>query len=191
MTFAQKTAASLEEEGLKKYPIEKAAITYEVTGDVTGKELLNFNSFGWKSERHQAIDIDMYGIQKKQELYELIDGDHSYRLSTDSTYQMRLNKKWSELASYKSPEDVSEAILFSMNGTYKGDSTLLGKTCQVWTFDNKRLVEMWIWNGVMLKRIAMLGKLRVVTTASEINLEPSFEANQFEIPEFYTLKEDE
>lgn len=188
---AQKEADELIEEGLKKYPLEKGVLTYEVTGDATGTEFLYFDQFGWKSLKKQTLHFNLYEIEKTQDLAEIIDGDYSYRLYDDSTYSKKINKRWSNLAHYKDPYDVSESILFSMNGTYHSDSTLMGKPCQVWVFDNKRLREMWIWEGLVLRRISKLGSLKIKTTATSIDLDPTFSQQHFQLPNYYTLRKND
>ena len=148
-----------------------------------------FTDFGWTSLRQQTMTFELYGITRTQDIYEITDGDFVYRLNPqDSTYRVRKDNKWSQQASYKTPAQVSESILFSMGGVQQTDSLLMDKKCQVWTFEGKAIQELWIWNGVVLKRKARLGDQQIVTTATDIRLNVIPNPNLFTLPEYYKEK---
>ncbi|MEQ9468382.1 MAG: hypothetical protein RLN88_13290 [Ekhidna sp.] len=188
LVFGQaKTAEELRAQDLKKYSIESAEITYEITGDAEGEEVMVFTDYGWTSLKQQTMTFELYGITSTQNVHEITDGDFIYRVNPeDSTYVVRKDFKWSQQASYKSPDQVSEAILFSMGGEQQSDSTLMDKTCQVWTFEGKAIQELWVWNGLVLKRKAKLGDRLIETTATEIKLDVSPNLILFTFPEYYT-----
>ncbi|SNT35356.1 hypothetical protein SAMN05421640_3484 [Ekhidna lutea] len=184
-----KTAEELREEDLKKYSIESAEINYKISGDADGEELMAFNDFGWMSLRQQTMTFELYGITSTQSVYEITDGDFVYRLNPDdSTYSIRKDYKWSQQASYKNPEQVSEAILFSMGGKQQAYKTHLEKNCQVWTFEGKAIQELWVWNGLVLKRKAKLGDRLIETTATKITIDISPNPILFTIPEYFQKK---
>ena len=174
---------------LKKYEIRSGEIKYAISGDATGKETMTFDSYGWKSVRKQEMTFELYGIESTQSVYEIKDGDMVYRLNeNDSSYSKKIDLKWSQQASYKEPDEVSEAILFSMGGTQQSDSTLNGRVCQVWTFERKAVQEMWIWKGLVLKRKAKLGNRNIISVATEISLEIEPNTELFQIPAYYEEK---
>lgn len=191
IAFSQaQNAKELREKGLKKFEIESAEITYEITGDATGEEKMVFTDYGWTSLRQQTMTFELYGITSTQALYEIKDGDFVYRANpSDSTYMERKDYKWSQQASYKDPSQVSEAILFSMGGVQQADATHLDRTCQVWTFEGKAIQEMWIWKGVVLKRKAKLGDRLIETAATAVQLNVSPNPILFSFPEFYQKKD--
>lgn len=185
-----KTASELATEGMKKYDFESGQVEYELSGDAEGAEILIFDQFGWQSMRKQTMVFELYGIKTIQTLLEITDGDFIYRLNEgDSTMTTRKDYKWSQQASYKEPKDVSEAILFSMGGTYDSDSVLLDKQCQVWTFENKAIQEMWLWEGLVLKRKTKLGKQIIYSTATSIETGITTNKNLFTIPAYVKEKE--
>ncbi len=189
--FSQaQNATKLRSQDLKKYEVKSAEIKYQISGDGDGNEIMTFDAYGWKSLRKQEMTFELYGISSTQNVYEITDGDYVYRLNlSDSTYQLRKDMKWSQQASYKSPSQVSEAILFSMGGTQQPDSTLNGKKCQVWTFEGKAIKEMWIWKGLVMKRRAKLGDRNIVTEAIEINLDINPDPSLFSFPDYFRPKE--
>ncbi len=191
LVFCQEqTSQDLIEKGLKKYSIEKGSISYEVTGDANGEEIFIFDRFGWRSLRKLTMQFELYGSERKQVLHEISDGGTVYRINhSDSTYRKRIDIRWTSQAGRTTPQQASESILFNLGGTYNSDSVLLGKTCQVWTFESKSLKQMWVWKGLVLKRISQLGENNIVTTANKIELEPTIEASIFELPAIYQLKE--
>ncbi len=192
LLFSQaKSATELLAQDLKKYAMKSGEITYDITGDAEGEEKMNFDSYGWKSMRKQNMIFELYGIKTVQTLYEISDGDFIYRLNEgDSTMVVRKDIKWSQQASYKNPLEVSESILFSMGGNRSTmDSALLDKTCQVWTFDNKAIKELWIWNGLVMKRKTKLGDKMVISTANSIEIGIETEETIFEIPDYMKEKE--
>lgn len=184
------TAEELRAQDLKKYAIQSAEITYEISGDAEGEERMIFEDYGWTSLRTRTMTFELYGISSTQTLVEMVDGDFVYRLSEDdSTYLLKKDYKWSQQASYKNPEQVSEAILFSMGGTQQPtDSTLMGKQCQVWTFQGKALQELWIWKGLVMKRKAKLGDRLIETTANKVEVDVTPLVGLFEIPSYYKEK---
>lgn len=184
-----KNANELLASNLKKYSIQSGEISYELTGDAAGTETMHFDAYGWKSLRKQSMSFELYGIKTVQELYEVTDGNLVYRLNeADSTMTMRKDFKWSQQAAYKNPQEVSEAILFSLGGTQVADSVLLEKTCQVWTFQGKALQELWIWKGLVLKRKTKLGDRIVFSTANDIKLGTIPNQNLFTIPDYMKAK---
>lgn len=191
VVFSQaKTAKELRAKDYKKYATKSGSIEYEISGDATGSEKLIFDNFGWTSLKKQIMNFELYGITSTQSVHEVTDGDFSYRLKLkDSTMRKRVDLKWSTIASYKTPDQLSEAILFSLGGTQQSDSILNGKTCQVWTFENKALQEMWVWNGLVLKRRTKLGDMIVVATANNVTMDTDIDPTQFVIPAYYTEKQ--
>lgn len=191
LVFTQaRNSEQLLEDGMKKYDKERLKITYELSGDAEGAEIMVFENFGWQSMRKQTMIFELYGIKTIQTLFEITDGDFVYRLNEgDSTMTKKSDYKWSQQAAYKEPQDVSEAILFSMGGTYSSDSTLLEKKCEVWTFKNKALVELWVWDGIVLRRKTKLGDQLVYATATEIESDFVLGENFFQIPDYMKEKE--
>ena len=194
LAFSQaKTAGELRTDNLQKYTIESGEITYEITGDAKGDEVMIFDNHGWSSFRKQTMIFELYGISTIQTLLEINDGDYVYRLNPgDSTYFIKKDFKWSQQASYKSPEQASEAILFSLGGNLVADSVLLDRSCQVWTFEgNRALQELWVWNGLVLKRKTKLGDRIIYTTANKVEVNANPDNVLFRVPDYYTKKEDE
>ncbi len=191
MGYSQaQTAEKLRSQNLKKYEIKSAEITYEISGDAEGQEKMTFHNFGWTSLRQQEMTFELYGITSTQRVYEITDGDFIYRLNPDdSTYLSKKDFKWSQQASYKTPGQVSEAILFAMGGSQQADATLNDKICQVWTFEGKAIQEMWVWKGLVMKRKAKLGDRNIETTATEVKLDIEPNAELFKIPDYFRKKE--
>lgn len=190
LVFSQgNLSADLLNDGLKKYEVESAKIAYQIIGDASGAETFTFDRFGWRSVKRRNMEFNLYDTLRTQQQHELSDGKIVYRIDhNDSTYRKRIDIRWSSLAKTMDPSQVSESILFSLGGAYVGDSTLIGKTCQVWTFNNRSLEELWIWKGLTLKRKSKLGPLKFTTEAVTLNIDETIEPSVFELPE-YTIKE--
>lgn len=190
LSFSQaKNAEELRAKDFKKYSAKSGSIEYEITGDATGFEQLTFDNYGWTGLKKQTMNFELYGITSTQSIHEVTDGDYSYRLKPeDSTMSKKVDLKWSAIASYKTPEQLSEAILFSLAGTHVADSTINDKMCQVWAFENKALQEMWIWNGLVMKRKTKLGNRIVISTAKKVDIDVEVDPSLFTIPSHYTLK---
>ncbi len=191
ISFCQEqTSQDLIDNGLKKYSLEKGSINYEISGDAAGEEVFIFDRFGWRSLRKLSMQFELYGAERTQQLHEISDGGTTYRINhNDSTYRKRADIRWTSQAQNSTPQQASESILFNLGGTYQSDSLLLGKTCQVWTFESKSLKQMWVWNGLVLKRISQLGEVNIISTATKIELDPMIEESIFELPAIYQPKE--
>jgi hypothetical protein len=136
------------------------------------------------------MEFELYGINRTQIQHEISDGKRVFRIDhRDSTYRKKMDIRWSALTSMMSPEEASESMLLSLGGRYHSDSTLLGKSCQVWIFENKSLKQMWVWNGLVIKRISTLGEKDIITTANSVDLESTIDESVFTLPDNYLLKE--
>lgn len=161
-----------------------------ISGDASGTENFTFDRFGWRSLKKRTMKFTLYDVERSQVLHEVSDGELIYRINhMDSTFIQKVDMKWSSQSPNITPQQASEDILFALGGNYHSDSTLSGNTCQVWTFQNKSLKQMWIWKGLVVKRISMLGELRVVTTAESMKLDVSIDESIFELPADYEKKE--
>ena len=184
--FAQKTSEELLKDTLKKYAIKSGRITYVVEGGAEGSEEIIFEDHGWKSVRKQIALVELYGITQKQVIHEITNGDFIHRLNYgDSTIRQRIDMKWSQTAYFNSREELSSAILFSLGGTQQTDSIVNKKNCQVWTFEHRNLMELWIWNGLVMKRKVKLGDALTVTTMDSMDLETPVDPIVFQIPSFF------
>ena len=180
----ERNAKQLFEQGFKKYPIQKAKIDYVIAGQASGEETLQFDNYGWRSVKKASMTFELYDIEKERSQHEIIDGEATYRIShIDSTIRKRIDLRWSQDMNI-SPIQVSESILFSMGGNYVGDSLLLGRPCKVWKFEDRALMELWIWEGIALKRKSRLGSLEIETTAKEIQLQPTIDPKIFSLPAY-------
>jgi len=185
-----KNATELYEAGLKKYENQSGKISYTISGDAEGEEVLVFDLNGWRSMRKQDMVLELYGVKNPQTLHEIIDGDFSYRLyEKDSTFVSRKDNKWSQQAAYKTPAQSSEAILFSLGGNKVADSTIINKVCEVWSFEGKALQQLWIWKGLVLKRKTKLGDRIIYSEANNIELGLSPDPTLFDIPSYLKEKE--
>jgi hypothetical protein len=169
ITFGQEnTSIALLNKDMKKYVVEKGTITYDISGGANGTEVFTFDRFGWRSLKKRTMEFELYGINRTQIQHEISDGKRVFMMS---------------------PEEASESMLLSLGGRYHSDSTLLGKTCQVWIFENKSLKQLWVWNGLAIKRISTLGEKDIITTANSIDLESVIDESFFTLPDNYLLKE--
>ena len=136
------------------------------------------------------MEFENHGIKGKETQHEITDGKIVYRINhRDSTYRKRIDIRWSSLAAKMTPDKVSESLLFSLGGTQVTDSTLLNKKCQVWVFENRSLKEMWVWKGLVMKRISSLGEKNIITIAESIDLEAPISDDLFKLPSIYQLVE--
>lgn len=174
----------LLENNAKKYSEKSGHIEYIISGDITGTERFDFDQYGWLSFRNQEMFAKDEPIRSTKEITR---GEYIYRLDPeDSTYSVRLDKKWS---SDDAPILKSETILKSIGGVYLADSMLFDKQCQVWRFENKAtLKELWVWNGLVLKRREQIGDLNLIVTATNVATEIPISQNLFQLPTFYTQK---
>lgn len=185
-----KKSKDLFEQGLKKYENQSGSISYTVSGDAEGEEQFVFDRYGWRSLKKRKMNFVLYGIETEQVQHEVSDGEILYRIvHKDSTIRKRVDIKWSLNAASMAPDQASEAILFSLGGTHASDSLLLGKTCQVWTFKDRSLQELWIWKGLVLKRKSLLGDQKIVTTATDVSLDVKVDESLFSLPSGYQIPE--
>lgn len=190
LSFSQgKTSEELMASGLKKYAAQSGRITYTISGDATGTEVFSFDRFGWRSLKKRHMEFELGGKEKFQEQHEVSDGKLVYRINhSDSTYRKRMDIRWTTIATQMDPAATSDAIIQGIGGVYVGDSIYQDKTCKVWTFEGKSLKEMWVWEGLVLKRRSTLGEKEIITNADKIEIGIPIDDWFFRLPEGYEMK---
>lgn len=160
----------LTDKGLKLYAIEKALIIYDVADQPNDTLVVLFDRFGWRQVTMEHGEKLYYGLKTKVNTKEIIDGETTFTMNLrEKKGKVRVNKDLSQLAGYKSPDEIFIAQMAKIKATKTGTENILDKECEVWEYESRgKKLKIWSWHGVPLKHISTSG----TQTALSINLNP-------------------
>ncbi len=173
-THAQQgNSTDLVEEGLKRFDNKSGKILYEIIGDAVGQMEYTFDHWGWLEFTSRKMEYTLFGMQSSEDRVEFRDGDFFYNIDLKTSKGKKSkNKDTSDLLRYKSGRETIEALYTKMGGTTAGTDQILGKTVNIWKFESGNTLELWEWNGIVLKGKRKLSKVVYEYEAKSIELDP-------------------
>ena len=155
-----------------------------------------FDDYGKKELTKSATAISMMGKEINSVSYSMMKDDYIYIWQEGAKDGSKMKMD----ASKFDPKDANfDKLTQEMKDKLKikeeGSEDILGKTCKVisFTLDDERAKgatgKTAVWKGIALKsEFGMLGHTMLME-AKKIDENPSFSANQFELPANVTFKE--
>lgn len=175
----------LHGKGLKMYAVEKGMIVFDVEGQPNDTLVVAFDRFGWRQVTMEHGEKLYYGLKTKINTKEIVDGHTTFTMNLkDKKGRVKFDKSLSELAAYKSPEELLEARMAKFKATKTGHENILDKACSTWEYESRgKKCKIWVWNGVFLKHVSPSG----TRTALQLDLAPELNEKLFIPPEDVAL----
>ncbi|MFY0601495.1 MAG: hypothetical protein JXR03_17605 [Cyclobacteriaceae bacterium] len=174
----------LNKNAKSKFPIESAKVSYIISGEATGTATMYFDRNGWRQILIKEITFEKFGISSTEKTVELIDGDFYFKANLNSKKGAKYtDSNWSSLLSYKAPEEILEITMESKGGVFSGDTTLLNYSVGIWNFSKGATRSIWTLEGITLREVKMIGKIRYEMIATEVNDTIKIEDDDFTLPE--------
>jgi hypothetical protein len=181
----------------KKYGIRTAKIDYKISGIENGTEQLIFTDWGMKSVTFTKTTTTSGGATSDANTQTISDGVWIYTIDLQKKSGIKASD-WLSLAlmdqsrSDSFPADL-EKLRIDMGGVKSGTDSVLGRTCDVWTFDMLGTTTCF-WNSIPLRKTASSPKLpgfpmSYSFEAIAIDESPTIDPTLFDVPDGVALSE--
>ena len=175
----QTDAAKVTSKG--KYAIKSGIVEYKA--QIMGmdmKQILTFDDYGNKEITEMVMD--MMGT-KSRSITLAKDG---FQYTYDLEKKTGTKKPFSGNGSFNVDfENMSKDMIKDMNLKKEGTEEFLGKNCEKMSIDYKKMEmkgNFLVYKGVALKMDTYMGATKMKMVAEKFLENPSFPANQFEVP---------
>ena len=144
-------------------------------------------------EQKQVLFFDEYGAKECVEATATMFGQKTHNININKegyAYSIDMVKKTGTKIKIPTDaainfNDLKEGIAKDMNIKKVGAETVLGKTCDKYTIDNKKQQMKGyylVWNGIALKTELTVMGMKTVVEVTKIDENASVPADKFEIP---------
>ena len=174
-------------QNFKRYPFKSGIIHYQFEGKTTGTEVLYFDEYGKYEARYTKTMTKVFGVLTKEDKISLlkeaeqIEYDRLTNEYTQMTNPLYESFSQNESLNY---EEFGEDAIEKMGYRKIGQSTVLGKECDVWNGIGK----LYTWRALTLKLEMKVMGVNFVQTATNLKLDVPIEASLFDLPENASLK---
>lgn len=187
------SSASAMENG-HKYQIKSAIITSKITNTMMAGDISNilyFDDYGKDEMTKTVTKISMMGQNIESTSYSMTKDGWSYSWEegkpTGSKFQMKEVMDPSKMDYSKLSEEMKEQFGIKQIGT----ETVMGKKCDKFTMnkDGMGTGTYWIWNNIPMKSETTMGGIGVNINVTDIDENPHFSKDQFDVPDNVTFTE--
>lgn len=196
---------SLMAQNNQRYEFRSMIVTYslESSGMGTtsaGTKTLKIDDFGAKEAREEksSSTTSLFGKTTREDKHtlDLLEGDYGYSINLITREGTRMNV--TEMVNAFRPAGMAMAKDFEKyqgkdgmklfvednGGSWHGDETFLGKSCQVFSLMG---VKMWMYKGLILKSESTAYGMNIRETALSVQENVSIPASAFALPDGITL----
>lgn len=158
----------------KNYEIEKAIITYKLSGMQTGTMEITFDKYG----EYVSMTTNVPGQGKSTTI-----------MTPDESYMINWNEKTAmDLSMFG--EDMMEDDSMGMDADFEnkakivGKEKILGKNATIYLYKPEEggTAKYWIWKSVMLKTVTEINGMSSVMEATSLKTPSSIPAKTFKVP---------
>lgn len=156
----------------KNYEIEKAIITYKLSGMQTGTMEITFDKHG----EYVSMTTDVPGQGKSTTI-----------MTPDESYMINWNEKTAmDLSMFGDMEDDSMELDddFESEAEIVGKEKILGKNATIYLYKPEEggTAKYWIWKSIMLKTVTEINGMSSVMEATSLKTPSSIPAKTFKVP---------
>ena len=167
-------AASAQE--LRLHPLANYMVKYKSEGNAVGEKIQFSQDYGRKICLKESLQITMPGVgsvKRNEKMVSWIENGERWIVvvnlddNTGTKFKDPTFAKVSESIKGKDPKDFNQQQLMGMGGMVKGQKTVSGEQCSMWSFPQG--IEMCITDDfIMLETVANVQDLTVNETAVEV-----------------------
>ncbi len=158
----------------KNYEIEKAIVTYRLSGMTTGTMELVFDKYG----EYVSTTTETPGAPKSTFI---MTPDSNYMINWEEKTALDMSMMGEDMMEDETPgEDVD----FENEAKKLGTETILGKNATVYLYEPEEggRAKYWVWKNIMLKSETEFNGMKSVMEATSLKTPGSIPAKTFEIP---------
>ncbi len=177
----------------RRYPKSKAGIIkYNVSGTKTGTEVVYYEDWGRREAIYTKSTVDLRGVIVDRNTLTLLEDNgrwiNNIDLNARTGIRMR-NPRYKEYVgkSRIELENTKKKSLKDAGARRAEIEMVIGRPCFVWTVQYNGN-EIYLWNGIVLKKITGSGYSETTTVATEITESVNIPEEKFTIPPDIQMK---
>ncbi len=154
----------------KNYGVEKAIITYKISGAMSGTMEITFDKYGeYTSMTTQTPEGKITNISTP---------DKDYMINWEEKTAMDMSMFGEGMM-----EDESMDLEVEEDAEIIGEETLLGKKCSIYLYkDEDGSSKSWVWENIVLKAVSESEGMTTTMLATDLKTPASIPASTFKVP---------
>jgi uncharacterized protein YjiS (DUF1127 family) len=177
----------------RRYPKSKSGIIkYNVSGTKTGTEVVYYEDWGRREAIYTKSTVDLRGVIVDRNTLTLLEDNGRWINNIDLNARTGIRMKNPRYKEYVGKsrielENTKKKSLKDAGARRAEIEMVIGKPCFVWTVQYNGN-EIYLWNGIVLKKITGSGYSETTTVATEITESVNIPEEKFTIPPDIQMK---
>jgi hypothetical protein len=177
----------------RRYPKSKSGIIkYRISGTITGTEVIYYEDWGRREAIYTKTTMNLRGVTVDRNTLTLLEDNGRWINNVDLNARTGLRMKNPQYKEYigKSRvelENVRKKNLKDAGARREEIERVAGRPCIVWG-EQYTGNEIYIWNGIILKKVTGSGFSKTTTIATEIIERVQIPEEKFTIPPDIQIK---
>ncbi len=177
----------------RRYPKSKSGIIkYNVSGTKTGTEVVYYEDWGRREAIYTKSTIDLRGVIVDRNTLTLLEDNGRWINNIDLNARTGIRMKNPRYKEYVGKsrielENTKKKSLKDAGARRAEIEMVIGRPCFVWTVQYNGN-EIYLWNGIVLKKITGSGYSETTTVATEITESVNIPEEKFTIPPDIQMK---
>jgi len=177
----------------RRYPKSKSGIIkYNVSGTKTGTEVVYYVDWGRREAIYTKSTADLRGVIVDRNTLTLLEDNGLWINNIDLNARTGIRMKNPRYKEYVGQsrielENTKKKSLKDAGARRAEIEMVIGKPCFVWTVQYNGN-EIYLWNGIILKKVTGSGFSKTTTVATEITESVNIPEEKFTIPPDIQMK---
>ena len=177
----------------RRYPKSKSGIIkYNISGTTTGTEVVYYADWGRREAIYTKSTADLRGVIVDRNTLTLLEDNGLWINNIDLNARTGIRMKNPRYKEYVGQsrielENTKKKSLKDAGAKRAEIEMVIGKPCFVWTVQYNGN-EIYLWNGIILKKVTGGGYLETITVATEITEGVNIPEEKFTIPPDIQMK---
>ena len=177
----------------RRYPKSKSGIIkYNVSGTKTGTEVVYYEDWGRREAIYTKSTVDLRGVIVDRNTLTLLEDNGLWINNIDLNARTGIRMKNPRYKEYVGQsrielENTKKKSLKDAGARRAEIEMVIGRPCFVWTVQYNGN-EIYLWNGIVLKKITGSGYSETTTVATEITESVNIPEEKFTIPPDIQMK---
>ena len=177
----------------RRYPKSKSGIIkYNVSGTKTGTEVVYYEDWGRREAIYTKSTVDLRGVIVDRNTLTLLEDNGRWINNIDLNARTGIRMKNPRYKEYVGQsrielENTKKKSLKDAGARRAEIEMVIGKPCFVWTVQYNGN-EIYLWNGIILKKVTGGRYLETITVATEITEGVNIPEEKFTIPPDIQMK---
>jgi hypothetical protein len=187
------TNADSVKSATRRYPKSKSGIIkYNISGTTTGTEVVYYEDWGRREAIYTKSTIDLRGVIVDRNTLTILEDNGRWINNIDLNARTGIRMKNPRYKEYVGKsrielENTKKKSLKDADARRSEIEMVIGKPCFVWTVQYNGN-EIYLWNGIILKKVTGSGYSETTTVATEITEGVNIPEEKFTIPPDIQMK---